>query len=80
MEVVLEEDLVDAAKPGDRIRAWGTYRVVASREGNRVSGFTNTFLICNHIEQLRQDVLSPDITPMDIRFIKVRRIKEYWKL
>ncbi|XP_053992875.1 DNA replication licensing factor MCM3-like isoform X2 [Hylaeus volcanicus] len=70
IEVSLEDDLTDVAKPGDRVRIFGVYRAVAFKKMNRFSGLTRAFLIANSIEHLKGDVLAPEITPFDIRMIK----------
>lgn len=67
----LEDDLIDSAKPGDRVRVFGVYRAVAFKKGQHLSGLCRAFLIANNVEKLKQDALTPDITPMDIRMIRV---------
>lgn len=38
MEVILEDDLRDACKPGDRVAICGIYKPVAPRANGSVSG------------------------------------------
>ena len=38
VDVLLEDDLVDACKPGDRVAIVGVYRAAAPRATNSLSG------------------------------------------
>lgn len=70
VDVILEEDLVDEAKPGDRVRIWGVYRCMPHREGDgRLNGYTSGCLIATHVESSRGAAISPCTTPADIRQI-----------
>eukprot|EP00923_Selenidium_pygospionis_P014208 GHVN01024427.1.p1 GENE.GHVN01024427.1~~GHVN01024427.1.p1 ORF type:complete len:681 (+),score=104.76 GHVN01024427.1:278-2320(+) len=70
VDVVVEEDLVDVVKPGDRVRVHGVYRSVPIREGSKVTGHTRAFVVGNNIEQLRSDHKAPKFTPQEIRQIE----------
>lgn len=39
VEILLDEDLVDVCKPGDRIRVYGVYRALPSAANGQASSF-----------------------------------------
>jgi hypothetical protein len=49
VEVILEHDLVDRVKPGDRIVCVGVYRSLLSTRGGCASNAFKTGLMCNNI-------------------------------
>ena len=56
VDVLLTDDLVDLAKPGDRIGVVGVYRPIARAEGGVTSGVFRFVLVANHVFQLNQQV------------------------
>jgi len=66
VDIILEYDLVDSCKPGDRVQIVGTYRCLPSRN----AGFTNlafrTVVIGNHVELLSKEV-SMTLTDDDVK-------------
>lgn len=76
LDVVMDDDLVDSCKPGDRIQLVGVYRSVG---GGGSSGSTfKSMLLGNNVVLLSSKgtgaLLQSDITPVDIRNInKVAR-------
>lgn len=74
VEIVCENDLVDATKPGDRVRVWGVLRTIPSREMSILSGFARSFLVCINIELLNMEKRVPQLTPANIRSLKVGTI------
>jgi len=56
VDVIVDDDLVDLAKPGDRVQIVGTYRCLPSKN----NGFTNatfkTILIANNVQILNKEV------------------------
>lgn len=48
VEVLLDDDLVDRVKPGDRVRVNGVYRSLGTRNSNSTSATFKTVLIANH--------------------------------
>lgn len=56
VDVIIDDDLVDMAKPGDRVQVVGTYRCLPSKN----NGFTNatfkTVLIANNVQILNKEV------------------------
>ena len=63
--MILENDLVDKVKPGDRIMVVGIFRTI----GNPISATFNTVFIANHISLLNEQVSEPTLTKKDIKEI-----------
>ena len=70
VDVLITDDLVDMAKPGDRIAVVGVYRPLARSDGGITSGVFKFVLVANHVFQLNQKIKSPPITPKDVKNIK----------
>lgn len=49
INVVLENDLVDKVKPGDRVQVTGVFRTVAPHSTNQSSGIFKTFLVATGV-------------------------------
>ncbi|VDB93408.1 unnamed protein product [Peniophora sp. CBMAI 1063] len=68
-DVILDDDLVDRCKPGDRIQLVGTYRSV----GGGASGSFKTLIMANHIVLLTSKagggIAQTPLTDSDIRMI-----------
>ena len=58
-EVIVEEDLVDACKPGDRVSLVGVYRAVPPRAVGSVSGVFRSLLVACSARQLVRDSGAP---------------------
>lgn len=65
VDVLLDNDLVDLMKPGDRLHIMGVYRAIP-----RLGAFYRTVLIANHIRLITQDEQSSIMTAQDIKKIK----------
>lgn len=56
VDIIVDDDLVDLSKPGDRVQIVGTYRCLPSKN----NGFTNatfkTILIANNVQILNKEV------------------------
>ncbi|KFH10912.1 MCM2/3/5 family protein [Toxoplasma gondii MAS] len=52
VEVLVEEDLCDRVKCGDRVRVWGVYRPRMGATNGTSSGLVRPFLIANNIQVL----------------------------
>ena len=52
IDVVLDDDLVDSCKPGDRVAIVGIYRALPSKSGAEGSGVFKAVLIANHVKQM----------------------------
>ena len=71
VEVVVEEDLVDKSKPGDRVQIVGIYRPVGSKSGNAGSGIYRTLLVGNSIKTIgRNRGSKAALTAADIRLMR----------
>ncbi|NXK81609.1 MCM3 factor, partial [Amazona guildingii] len=69
VDVVLDDDLVDKVKPGDRIQLVGTYRCLPGKKGGYTSGTFRTILIACHVKQMNKDV-RPLYSAADVAKIK----------
>lgn len=84
VEVVLEDDLVDQCKPGDRLQIVGTYRSTGGG-GSSGSGTFKTLIVGNHLVLLSAKagagLATATLTPVDIRNIeKQARRKDIFEL
>lgn len=70
VECLLEQDLVDRVKPGDRVRMIGVYRALAGRGANYTTGTMRTALIVNNIETIGQQIQQPTMSEIDIANFK----------
>ncbi|KAI8646099.1 MCM2/3/5 family-domain-containing protein [Parasitella parasitica] len=70
VDVILDDDLVDRAKPGDRVSIVGIYRSLGNRNNNQSSSTFKTVIICNEISLLSTKagggIAAPVITDKDI--------------
>lgn len=69
MDVILDDDLVDKAKPGDRVQVVGTYRCLPGKKGGYTSGTFRTVLIACNVKQMSKDA-QPSFSAEDIAKIK----------
>ena len=58
-DVLVEEDLVDTCKPGDRISVVGVYRAVPPRAQGPISGVLKAQLVALGLHQLARDAGTP---------------------
>lgn len=73
VDVILDDDLVDKAKPGDRIQLVGIYRTLGNRGGGSGSSTFRTVIIANNVIQLASKsgggIAQATLTDADIRNI-----------
>ncbi|RKP13630.1 MCM2/3/5 family-domain-containing protein [Piptocephalis cylindrospora] len=67
VDVILDDDLADRVKPGDRVRIAGLYRSLGA--GSGTATFRTLLLAC-HVEGAAVGSRTPPITPGDVRNIK----------
>lgn len=70
VEVVLEHDLVDHVKPGDRVRTVGVYRPLASVQNGQTSGIFKSVLLCNNVSIIGKEIGAVRLTGADIQHIR----------
>ena len=71
VEVVLEDDLVDMCKPGDRVNVVGVYKVLPSHLQNAThGGVFRTLLVAIGMKQLSGEISVPNLRVDDIEKIK----------
>ncbi|KAI8390170.1 MCM2/3/5 family-domain-containing protein [Blakeslea trispora] len=70
VDIILDDDLVDRAKPGDRVSIVGIYRSLGNRNANQTSSTFKTVILCNEISLLSTKagggIAAPVITDRDI--------------
>ena len=69
IEVVLEGDLVDKVKPGDRIQVNGVFKTISTMSTNN-SGSVKTVLIGTNIQPLNNDIQQNEFTGEDLKRIR----------
>jgi len=67
IEVIVENDLVDSCKPGDRVQMIGVYRAMAGRAQGSATGRFRTLLIANNVRRIGVDEHKRDLTPEDVQ-------------
>jgi len=72
VELILDHDLVDRIKPGDRVQVVGVYRALATAASGQstTSGVFKTVVLVNHVQILGRDVSHLTFSPQDIRTIR----------
>ncbi|GAB4828625.1 MCM DNA helicase complex subunit [Ancistrocladus abbreviatus] len=74
IDVILEDDLVDACKPGDRVAIVGIYKALTGKSKGSVSGVFRTVLIANNVSLMNKEANAPIYASEDIR--NIRKIAE----
>nr|XP_046229752.1 DNA replication licensing factor MCM3 [Scatophagus argus] len=69
VDIILDNDLVDMVKPGDRVQVIGTYRCLPGKKGGFTSGTFRTIMIACHIKQMSKEV-SPYFSADDVAKIR----------
>lgn len=70
VDVILEHDLVDRVKPGDRILCTGVYRSLPSQTNGQTSGVFKTLLMCNNVSIIGKEIGAVRLNADDTRNIK----------
>jgi len=66
VDVIVENDLVDQCKPGDRVQIISTFRCLPSKQGGFTNGTFRTVLLANNIKLLSKET-SPIISAEDVQ-------------
>ncbi|KAM5164716.1 DNA replication licensing factor MCM3 [Mantella aurantiaca] len=69
VDIILDDDLVDKVKPGDRVQIIGTYRCLPSKQNGYTSGSFRTIMIACNVVQMSKEV-SPVFSADDLAKIK----------
>ncbi|XP_035278171.1 DNA replication licensing factor MCM3 isoform X1 [Anguilla anguilla] len=69
VDVILDNDLVDEVKPGDRVQVIGTFQCLPGKKGGFTSGTFRTILIACQVKQMSKD-MSPLFSADDVAKIK----------
>jgi len=69
VDVILDNDLTDSCKPGDRVQLVGIFRALPNKTNGGTKGVFRTVLICNHVSVLGKESLMPTLTANDIKNI-----------
>lgn len=70
VDVIVEDDLVDSCKPGDRVAIVGIYKALPGKSKGSVSGVFRTVLIANNVSLLNKEASAPIYSVEDISKIK----------
>ncbi|KXS17884.1 MCM-domain-containing protein [Gonapodya prolifera JEL478] len=70
VDIILDDDLVDACKPGDRVAIVGVYRSVGGATNGSMSGTFKTLILANAVRLLVKDIQTTVLTDVDIQKIK----------
>ncbi|KAF9590057.1 hypothetical protein IFM89_030369 [Coptis chinensis] len=74
VDVIVEDDLVDACKPGDRVAIVGVYKALPGKSQGSVNGVFRTILIANNVSLLNKEANAPNYTTDDLK--NIRKIAE----
>ncbi|KAH7198642.1 MCM2/3/5 family-domain-containing protein [Fusarium flagelliforme] len=85
VDAILDDDLVDSVKPGDRVQLVGIYRTLGNRNTNHNSALFKTMILTNNVVLLSSKsgggVATATITDTDIRNInKISKKKNLLEL
>lgn len=85
VDVMLDDDLVDHCKPGDRVQIVGIFRTLGNRNTNHSSALFKTLLLANNVVLLSSKagggISTLDITDTDLRNInKIAKKKNLFEL
>ncbi|CAK7243599.1 MAG: MCM DNA helicase complex subunit [Sporothrix thermara] len=85
VDVMLDDDLVDRVKPGDRVQIVGIFRTLGNRNTNHSSALFKTLLLANNVVLLSSKagggISTVDITDTDLRNInKIAKKKNLFEL
>jgi hypothetical protein len=74
VDLVLEDDLVDLCKPGDRVAIVGMYKAIPVSTQGSTSGIFKTLIVATNVRQLTAEVTQPTFSQEDMKNIR-RMIK-----
>ncbi|KAK1325679.1 hypothetical protein QJS10_CPA01g01674 [Acorus calamus] len=74
VDIIVEDDLVDSCKPGDRVAIVGIYKAFPGKSKGSLNGVFRTILIANNVFMLNKVANAPTYTADDIK--NIRKIAE----
>lgn len=69
VDIIVDDDLVNKCKPGDRLQVIGMYRCLPGKKNGYTSGSFRTVLLANNIRKMSKEA-SPLFSAQDIQKIK----------
>ncbi|KAJ3351625.1 MCM DNA helicase complex subunit [Entophlyctis luteolus] len=69
IDVILDDDLVDVAKPGDRVQIVGVYKSMG-KGTNSSSAVFRTAILANYVKHMAREILQPILSDTDMINIK----------
>lgn len=69
VDIIVDNDLVDVCKPGDRVQIIGTFRCLPNKQGGFTNGTFRTIILANNIQLLSKETV-PNFTAEDIAKIR----------
>ncbi|XP_010905758.1 DNA replication licensing factor MCM3 [Elaeis guineensis] len=70
VDVIIEDDLVDSCKPGDRVAIVGIYKALPGKSKGSLNGVFRTVLIANNISLLNKEANAPIYSLEDLKRMK----------
>ncbi|KAJ1702395.1 hypothetical protein LUZ63_002174 [Rhynchospora breviuscula] len=70
IDVIVEDDLIDCCKPGDRVSIVGIYKAIAGKSKGSMSGVFRTVLIANNVSLMNKEANAPSYSTQDVTKIK----------
>ncbi|XP_057420228.1 DNA replication licensing factor MCM3-like [Lotus japonicus] len=70
VDIIVEDDLVDSCKPGDRVAIVGIYKALPGKSQGSVNGVFRTVLIANNVSLLNKEANAPFFSTTDLSDIK----------
>merc|ERR1719412_3229581 len=70
VDVILENDLVDSCKPGDRVQIIASFRALPGKQGGYTTGTFRTILLANNVVQKGRAEAGTEIRGDDVAKIK----------
>lgn len=70
IDVIVDDDLVDRVKPGDRAQIVGVYKSLATAFNGQVPSTFRAVLVANNVRQLNRDAVAPQLSAADVQQIR----------
>ena len=81
VEAIVEQDLVNTVKPGDRVRMVGVYRAFPTISNDATNGIFPMRIICNNVKNVRESILKTQLSMTDTKGIKeISRRQDFFEL